>query len=128
MSNHAPVTILCSALLLLLVYTPTLVEAGCKKRRATNVQPHEWSLNAQPASGLLSASELPESFSWLDVNGVNMVAPSWNQHIGEQYCGACWAHGTLSMIQDRLKIVKNGVAPDVTLGRQTLLNCGAFHE
>lgn len=32
------------------------------------------------------------------------------------------------MIQDRLKIVKKGIAPDVTLGRQTLLNCAAFHD
>ncbi|KAL4539726.1 hypothetical protein Ndes2526A_g02745 [Nannochloris sp. 'desiccata'] len=128
MSHHAVVTIWCSALLLLLLHTALPVEAGCKKRRATNVQPHEWSLNAQAPSRLLTVNELPQNFSWLDVNGVNMVAPSWNQHIGEQYCGACWAHGTLSMIQDRLKIVKKGAAPDVTLGRQTLLNCGAFHD
>ncbi len=25
-----------------------------------------------------------------------------------QYCGSCWAHGTLAMIQDRLKIRKGG--------------------
>lgn len=46
-----------------------------------------------------------------------------------QYCGSCWAHGTLSMIQDRLKIAKlraKDLAPDVMLGRQTLLNCAGF--
>ena len=46
-----------------------------------------------------------------------------------RYCGSCWAHGSLSMIQDRLKIKKlraGDLAPDVMLGRQTLLNCAAF--
>jgi hypothetical protein len=118
-----------AALALALALAPIPASAGCKKRRATNVQPHEWSLNATPPSlHRLTSAELPSNFSWLDVAGVNMVAPSWNQHIGEGYCGSCWAHATLSMIQDRIKIAKRGIAPDVTLGRQTLLNCAAFHE
>ena len=40
--------------------------------------------------------------------GENLCVASWNQHI-PMYCGACWAHGSLSMIQDRLKIRKKGV-------------------
>jgi cathepsin X/AP endonuclease-2 len=38
-------------------------------------------------------------------------------------------HGTLSMVQDRLKGAKmraGDLAYDVMLGRQTLLNCAAF--
>lgn len=65
-----------------------------------------------------------------DVDGVSHLTPSWNQHI-PQYCGSCWAHGTLSMVQDRLKIAKvkaSDAAPDVMLGRQTLLNCAPFHN
>lgn len=50
--------------------------------------------------------------------------PSWNQH-EPIYCGSCYAHATLSMISDRLKIVKDGAAPDVMLSRQTFLNCAA---
>lgn len=56
---------------------------------------------------------------------VLLLAPvAWRR-----YCGSCWAHGSLSMIQDRLKIKKlraGDLAPDVMLGRQTLLNCAAF--
>jgi len=104
-----------------------MAEAGCKKRRATNVLPHEWDLNVKPLENVLTLDALPKDFSWLDVDGVDMLVPSWNQHI-PTYCGSCWLHGTLSMIQDRLKVVKNGLGPDVMLARQTLLNCAAFHD
>lgn len=111
--------------LALLSVTPA--HAGCKKRKATNVLPDEVSLNAErylSASRSVDLESLPKEFSWL---GQNMLAPSWNQHI-PQYCGSCWLHGTLSMIQDRLKIQKKGLGPDVMLARQSLLNCAAFHD
>lgn len=105
------------------------IEAGCRKRRATNVLPHERSVNAQPLEKLLSDKELPKNFDWSNIDGHSWLAPSWNQHI-PQYCGSCWLHGSLSMIQDRLKIDKlraGTVGPDVMLARQALLNCAAFH-
>lgn len=46
--------------------------------------------------------------------GENLCVASWNQHI-PIYCGACWAHGALSMIQDRLKIRKKGANLQHTL-------------
>lgn len=49
---------------------------------------------------LLEVHEMPLHFNWCDVNGPDMCVPSWNQHI-PVYCGACWAHGALSMIQVR---------------------------
>ena len=50
------------------------------------------------ASPLPKDTELPRVFNWCDVNGPDLCVPSWNQHT-PVYCGACWAHGTLSMIQ-----------------------------
>ena len=47
---------------------------------------------------LLEHHQLPRHFDWCDVDGLDLCAPNWNQHI-PVYCGACWAHGTLSMIQ-----------------------------
>ena len=64
---------------------------------------------------------LSGSFNWCDLDGQNHCTTSWNQHI-PQYCGSCFAHGTLSMLNDRLKILKGG-GMDVMLGRQTFLNC-----
>lgn len=59
-----------------------VADAGCKKRRAANVLPNEWSLNASPPmTNAVTLESLPKAFTWLDVDGVNMVAPSWNQHI-----------------------------------------------
>ena len=49
-------------------------------------------------SVLLAEHSLPKVFNWCDVNGLDLCVSSWNQHI-PVYCGACWAHGALSMIQ-----------------------------
>lgn len=67
-------------------------------------------------------TELPTNFDWSDLNGINYLAPSWNQHI-PTYCGSCYLHATLAAAQDRIKIAKGAKGPDVMLARQTLLNC-----
>ena len=60
----------------------SFVEGGCKKRRATNVLPHEWSLNADTyAVSTFPKESFPKNFSWLDIDGVNMLVSSWNQHV-----------------------------------------------
>jgi cathepsin X len=68
-------------------------------------------------------SELPPAFDWCNVDGQNYCAPSWNQH-QPKYCGACWVHGTLSAVNDRIKIQRGGQGIDVMLARQVMLNCG----
>ena len=47
---------------------------------------------------IMADHEMPKYFNWCDVDGLDLCVPSWNQHI-PVYCGACWAHGALSMIQ-----------------------------
>lgn len=71
----------------------------------------------------LKDTPMPTSFSWCDKDGKNFCTMSRNQHI-PQYCGSCWAHGTISALGDRIKIARGGKGPDINLAIQHLLNCG----
>merc|ERR1712072_700953 len=66
---------------------------------------------------------LPSNFSWCDRDGVNYCTKSLNQHI-PQYCGSCWAHGSVSALGDRIKIMRKAQAPEINLSVQHILNCG----
>lgn len=71
----------------------------------------------------VDAESLPDEFDWNDVDGRSYLTPSRNQHI-PQYCGACWAFGSLTALADRIKIARRGAGPDVVLSVQFVLNCG----
>ena len=64
-----------------------------------------------------------QSFTWGDVDGVNYLTHSLNQHL-PQYCGSCWAHGAMSALADRIKIARNAEGEDINLSIQNVLNCG----
>merc|ERR1712178_33035 len=74
----------------------------------------------------LAMESLPEEYNRCDMNGTNYCTKSLNQHI-PQYCGSCWAHGSVSALGDRIKIAraqKGEVGPDINLSVQHILNCG----
>jgi len=75
------------------------------------------------ANRVPTAKHLPRDFSWANVDGRNFLTPSWNQHI-PKYCGGCYLHSTLSALNDRMNIAKNGMGNVVMLSRQTFVNCG----
>ena len=66
--------------------------------------------------------DLPSAFSWGDVDGLNYLTMSRNQHI-PQYCGSCWAHGSVSALADRVKIARKGKGIDINPSVQHILNC-----
>ncbi len=69
---------------------------------------------------------LPDEFNWCNINGVSYCVKSKNQHI-PQYCGSCWAHGSISALEDRLKYIRhiknNNMMTDIILSVQHVLNC-----
>jgi hypothetical protein len=38
--------------------------------------------------------------------------------------GSCWAHGAMSSLADRTKIMRKAVWPDINFAIQVILNCG----
>uniref|UniRef100_A0A7S4A6E7 Peptidase C1A papain C-terminal domain-containing protein n=2 Tax=Pelagomonas calceolata TaxID=35677 RepID=A0A7S4A6E7_9STRA len=67
--------------------------------------------------------DLPDAFTWGNVDGVNYLTMSRNQHI-PQYCGSCWAHGSVSALADRVKIARKAKGVDLNPSVQHILNCG----
>merc|ERR1712153_123949 len=73
----------------------------------------------------IATSSLPTNFTWCDNEGVNYCTKSLNQHI-PQYCGSCWAHGSVSALGDRIKIARKAKGIDINLSVQHILNCGGI--
>jgi cathepsin X len=70
------------------------------------------------------AARIPEEWDWRNVSGVNYLTANLNQHIPD-YCGSCWLHAGIAVLNDRLKIARNAGWPEISLARQVVLNCGA---
>jgi len=90
-----------------------VLEGHTLKENYISPKPHEY----------VNAADLPDAFTWGNVNGLSYLTHSLNQHI-PQYCGSCWAHGALSSFADRIKIARNAEGDDINLSIQFILNCG----
>lgn len=71
----------------------------------------------------IDPEDLPDDFTWANVNGTSYLTRMLNQHI-PQYCGSCWAHGALSSLADRIKIARKAQGEEIGLSVQYVLNCG----
>ena len=69
------------------------------------------------------SEELPKSFDFRNVAGVQSYwTEDKNQH-SPAYCGSCWAEAVTSALSDRLALLNRGVWPPINLSPQVLINC-----
>merc|ERR1719464_953857 len=71
---------------------------------------------------LVPVNDLPTTWEWNNIDGVNMVTNIRNQHI-PQYCGSCWAHAATSAISDRIKSARKAAWPDINISPQVIISC-----
>ena len=70
-------------------------------------------------SELIDETELPLNFDWSNLEGRSYTTKPLNQHI-PQYCGSCWAHGSVSALGDRIRIAREAKGTDIQLSVQHL--------
>lgn len=67
-------------------------------------------------------NDVPDNYDPRNVGGKNLCSRIRNQHT-PQYCGSCWAHGSLSALSDRFVMKHGGAFPTTLLSPQVILNC-----
>jgi|EP00945_MAST-04E_sp_MAST-4E-sp1_P002946 cathepsin X len=102
-------------------YRPTEIW-NKEQEAAAGIIPNNYKKGTAPHE-FMSTASLPKAFTWCDKDGKNYCTMSRNQHI-PQYCGSCWAHGSVSALGDRIKIARGADGIDINLSVQHILNCG----
>lgn len=109
------------------LFLGALFSAGVSAERYNEIKIRENAVHNSYEHALphtyLQSTDLPDSYSWGNVDGKSYLTHSLNQHL-PQYCGSCWAHGSLSSLADRIKIARGGGGDDINLSIQYILNCG----
>jgi len=101
---------------------PSRHSKKCRVRKTMYSEGHR--VVTDPPSLTVSDQELPVSWDWRNVSGRNYLSWTVNQHI-PQYCGSCWAQGTLSALADRFQIAAEDRFPNLALSPQAIINCRA---
>ncbi|XP_046390659.1 dipeptidyl peptidase 1-like [Ischnura elegans] len=69
------------------------------------------------------ALNLPESFDWRNVSGVNYVSPVRNQ----QQCGSCFAFASAAQLESRIRILTNNEKQPV-FSPQDIVSCTKYAQ
>nr|XP_033805114.1 dipeptidyl peptidase 1 [Geotrypetes seraphini] len=75
------------------------------------------------SSEKVDPSEIPESWDWRNVNGVNYVSPVRNQGS----CGSCYSFATMGMLEARIRIRTNNTQTPV-FSPQQVVSCSEYAQ
>ena len=75
----------------------------------------------------IAEDDLPQVFTWQNVNGNSYLTRMRNQHI-PQYCGSCFAHAAMSSLADRVKINRSYINARRKSCRDGSNNDGRQHQ
>jgi len=134
MTSSAAYRVACLVTLAMLLVATESSKPNLAQLRKMHTSEFDESFKAPPtgqsfSAERLSTEALPDAFSWKSAMGQSLVTKMLNQHL-PQYCGSCWAHGTLSALADRVKISRAALGDstsgsgEINLSIQHLLNCG----
>ncbi|EHB15731.1 Dipeptidyl-peptidase 1 [Heterocephalus glaber] len=67
--------------------------------------------------------QLPKSWDWRDVHGMNFVSPVRNQG----YCGSCYSFASMGMLEARIRILTNNTQTPI-LSPQEVVSCSQYAQ
>lgn len=74
-------------------------------------------------SSTLKMSDMPESWDWRNVSGVNYVSPVRDQGA----CGSCYAFAAIAALESRIRIMTNNREKAI-LAPQDVVSCSAYNQ
>jgi cathepsin X len=76
---------------------------------------------------LVALNDMPEDFTWANVNGKNMLTyvRSYRNPVS---CFGSYAFSALAALSDRIKIARNAAWPDFNLAPQVILSCDGNNQ
>jgi hypothetical protein len=74
------------------------------------------------SNSLSAVGDLPDNYSWDNINGVNFLGPVRNQNFPFN-CNSGWAFSAIGVLEARIKKRRNASSPDISLSPQVLLSC-----
>jgi len=83
---------------------------------------HKQLITSPLPTDIIPTEDLPIRHDWRNVDGINYMSWSVNQHI-PTYCGSCWAQGAIASFSDRFIVADRTRFANLAFSAQAVINC-----